>query len=167
MTSSVINKVITIHNMNLPYELCEHIISFCFYDEYQAKLKNIKKILNKQISSSFSGNENNGDWWQWWFEAGVYYESSEKHETQFQAGNCIRCGNYTRGNNFALAANNSICICNDFHYQDMDLTFYPSNYEQLQEGLLDGLYWIDNEINIDPIETSYAEWREEYFDSQR
>lgn len=150
---SVLNKVIAIHNLDIPYELCDHINSFCFYDEYQAKVKNLKKILNQKISSSFCGNANSG---HWWFEAAVYDESNSSHETQFQASNCTRCGNYTHGNNFALAANNSICICNETNLQNIGLTYY----EETQEGL----YWINDDSEVDPIETAYAEWRE-YWDS--
>lgn len=149
MSATVLDKVISIHNLGLPYEICDHINSFCFYDKYQANVLKLKKILNKKIATSFCGNANGCDWW---FEAAAYDESNSFHEAQFQAGNCSRCGNYTHGNNYTVAANNIICICNETNLQNIGLNYY----EQLEEGL----YWIDDESEVDPIETAYAEWNE-------
>lgn len=147
---TVLEKVIAIHNIRLPYDLCEHINSFCFYDKYQIKVREWKNILHEKIKNSFSGYSYgygygiDGEWGQWWFQASDY---NRIVEPQFQASNCIKCGNYMRSNNFNVAANRSICIC------------------ILQEQT-DGLYWIESESLIDPIETMYAEWREEYWNSR-
>lgn len=143
MSDTVLDKVIAIHSICLPYEVCNEINSFCFYDKYQSNIKKIKNVLHRKIKYSFHGFQGG----HWWFEA-AWYEDDEyqTHETQLQATNCIECGNYTNGNNFAVAADRCICTCN---------AIIHVNAEEEQEGL----YWIGTESEVDPIESAFNDYR--------
>jgi hypothetical protein len=146
--SSALDKVIAIHNMNLPYEICEQINSYCFYDEYHVNVKNSKHVSHIKIKNSFCGHSNNGDWGQWWFCANGDNDTSI--ETQFQATYCSKCGNYVHSNNIDIAANRSICNCDGV-------------FQVNQQVETDQLYWLDTESELDPIETAYAAWREDSY----
>ena len=108
MSEALLEKIIAIHNLKLPRELCDHINSFSFYDEYQANLKNLKISSHEKIKYSFHGQAIMGKWGQWWFEAS---RSNTLPERQFQACYCRDCGNYVRSNNIHVIATRSICSC--------------------------------------------------------
>ena len=114
--TSLLDKVLALHQVGLPYDVVNHINSFRFYDQQQLQLRHNKFAVNRKIKRSFNGNELNG---HWWFCAGFYAidnDEEQSFEVQFQASNCKRCGNYNAGNNFATASSNCICTCFLGHY---------------------------------------------------
>jgi hypothetical protein len=145
--SAVIDKVIALHQLNIPYEIVEEINSFCFYDEMQAKAKKIKNDVHQKIVDAFIGNEING---QWWFQAGVFDQDNVSHENQFQGMNCLQCGDYISANNMDYSATNVICLC--LYFQPY--TFYNPNENDT--------HWIENEQELDPIQSEYDDFRYDY-----
>ena len=109
--SSLLDKVLALHQVGLPYDVANHINSFRFYDQDQLILRHNKLAVNRKFQRAFNGYETNG---HWWFCAGFYAVDNDEEETfevQFQASNCKRCGDYIAGNNFATASLNCICDC--------------------------------------------------------
>lgn len=150
--SAIIDKVIALHNLKLPYEIVEEINRCCFYDDLEVAARNAKEIANRKIRTAFQGHFNFG---MWCFHAGYY--NAEFHEPQFQASNCTTCGNYYHGNNIDDAAPRSICVC-----IDADHIFLLHQEEQDAQEEPDDIYWIDDDSVVDPAETEYAEGRQDY-----
>jgi hypothetical protein len=112
--SAVTDKVITLHQLNLPYEMIETINSYCFYDYAQVRfnelLRTLKSDIIRKIENSMKGYEEDG---QWWFMADVFenYTNDTNNERQFNGANCIICGNYYNANNYTIIPYNSKCHC--------------------------------------------------------
>lgn len=109
--STLLDKVLAIHHLHLPYDVVNHINSFRFYDQKQVQILNQKRSIIRKIERSFNGHDLRG---HWWFCAGFYTidnNEDQPFEIQFQASNCKRCGNYIHGNNLATASSNCLCTC--------------------------------------------------------
>jgi len=109
--STLLDKVLAIHHLHLPYDVVNHINSFRFYDLQQLQIVKRKRTIHRKIQRAFYGHDVIG---HWWFSAGFYTIDNDENPTferQFQASNCIRCGNYTHGNNFDNASSKCICTC--------------------------------------------------------
>jgi hypothetical protein len=163
--SAVIDKVIALHNLQLPYDVVEEINRCCFYDKIEVGARNAKEIANRKIRTAFHDRYYFG---QWWFQAGYYDTDAEIHEPQFQSSNCTTCGNYYHGNNIADAAPTSICVCivadHNIGWQPEDDPQQDAEEEPEQHAQQepDDIYWIDDDSIVDPDETAYAEGRNDY-----
>lgn len=118
--SALLDKVLVLHQLGLPYDVVNYINSFRFYDQHQLQLRHNKLAVNRKIQRAFNGHHVAG---QWWFCAGFYTIDNDEDETfevQFQASNCKRCGNYMNGNNFYTASSRCICTC------FLDQNIYPT-----------------------------------------
>lgn len=162
--NTLINKVMTIHNIGLPYDIAQEINGYCFYDHVQVSVRNAKKMVHWKIHTSMNGWWGNG---HWWFSAGFYLNIPVQHlsepegtytERQFQCRFCMKCGNYINEYlPYEYAPPAIICLCSN---RQMPLV---SDAEQYAQQDPDDLYWIETESELDPIETAYAQWRDDYY----
>jgi hypothetical protein len=165
--SVLIDKVVAIHNIGLPYDIAEEINGYCFHDHVQVSARKAKKIVNWKIDTSLNG------WWgnngQWWFSGGFFHSIPAEHddwptgtytERQFQCSFCIKCGNYIGEYlPYDYAPPAIICTCNN-HQMQLQVIEEPEQHAQQDP---DDLYWIETESELDPIETAYAQWRDDYY----
>jgi len=139
--TSVLDKVIAMHQLDLPYEIVETINEYCFYDEYQVKIKTLKNDVHRKFKYSFYGNDKSGIWW-----FSIAGNESEIHDKHFNGLNCTRCGNYIQSNNLLYIQNKITCICN------MQMNNNQNEY-----------YWDLLEDEIDPIQSEYDDFRYDYY----
>ena len=157
--STIIAKVIAIHNLGLPYDIAEEINGYCFYDYLQVSTRKAKKIVNWKINTSTQGWCTDG---HWWFSAGFYphipVDENDSAfcegfftEQQFRCDYCTKCGNYIAEYIPTYAPPSIICACNT-HIQEHHAHEEP-----------DDIYWVETESELDPIETAYTQWCEDYY----
>lgn len=120
MTSyNSIIKQIYINNLNLSNDILNEIKDYCFYDikswETIQFIRYKKKIIdhifkNQTISraniSDFYYNDNEEHWNVW------VNTMEDTYKCQFQAINCIFCGNYKHFNK-GIYIDRIMCHCND------------------------------------------------------
>jgi hypothetical protein len=86
---------------------------------------------NLICSSQMKGFEN-GHWWFW--------ADADLDAPQFQATNCLKCGNYIISNTLEVPLPHSIsCGCAN-HQQDLNIATINADWE-LNDDVYDDAYW--------------------------
>uniref|UniRef100_A0A6C0DQS9 Uncharacterized protein n=1 Tax=viral metagenome TaxID=1070528 RepID=A0A6C0DQS9_9ZZZZ len=130
----------TIHLLPVPYEIAEHICSFCFYDKTTAEIRRLKKLISQKFYNAFySRKYPRCDWGdddsnhcEYWIislsDVNVFNDPHYIHydsgylelfrEPQFQAMNCKNCGNYKVSNttNYSVYELDSAFEMGDMEY---------------------------------------------------
>ena len=162
--TALIDKVIAVHNIGLPYDIADEINGYCFYDHVQVSARKAKNIVNFKISTSLYEWYDNGHRHS---SAGFFYSIPDEDddwpmgtytEQQFQCSFCMKCGNYIEQYLIIRQPPSAIvCVCSNHQTQLM----FDMEQDAQQEP--DDLYWIETETELDPIETAYAQWRDDYY----
>lgn len=101
------NRQQTVHLLPFPFELNDHINSFCFYDVKTSHIRKCKKIIDNMYKEciwprTFQSFEDE----HWW----VCLTTPKNEERQFQGINCKWCGNFVL-THLSLFPNSVTCYC--------------------------------------------------------